>query len=64
VKDPRQKLPIGVTCRAELKAEISSVNNDINAAIKDKEFAKASSLQSKLDDLEKLPCFLPYIEGA
>ena len=52
----------GFTCRAELEHEITSVNMDIDKAIEGKEFTKASSLQDKLDELEKLRPFFPTLE--
>ncbi len=52
----------GFTCRAELDQEINSVNVDIEAAIDCKDFTRASSLQGKLDELEKLRPFFPTLE--
>ena len=60
--EPSAEDTYGFGSRAELEKELASVDAEINAAIDGKEFTKASSLQLKLDELEKLRSLYPSLE--
>jgi len=52
----------GFTCRADLEAAISDLQEKVKRAIEAKDFAGASSLQSTLDEIERLRERFPSVE--
>lgn len=49
----------GVECRGDLETEISSLQEQVSAAIARKDFKSATNLQAKLDSREALRAFFP-----